>query len=272
MSTFGTGRFGNVLPQFGKSAISAPTLESEPISPNARFTTKPMQWSVNGNGSLAEINNLFIEDRTAILNGVLQPGFSGTITLNAIDSYNISIVADEDFPSWQSKYSIDWSLVANNGIEATFIGSIIKYVSIPYPDDIIETTPTYLRNFDFPFRFKPNGDAELTTDERGIEHNMRNSVMVLQQGIPLASSLGSRVPLLAFDPEDDSVRSIVAHEIARAIGVGEPRARVDPSLRIIDSDGTNDIKVAVPYMVRSTVKWQDLLLSIPVLKIIDKSN
>jgi phage baseplate assembly protein W len=252
--------------------VPPPTLESGPATPNARFTTKPMEWSVNGNGNLAVIEELFIEDRFAVINGIVQPGFTGTVSPNGIDSYDISIVADEDFGSWQSKYALDWRLQADNGAQVNFVGQIVKYVSLPYPDDISEIEPTYLRNFDFPFRFKPDGDAVMTTDERGIEHNMRNSIMILQQGIPLATSLGSRVPTLPFDPEDDAIRALIVQEAVRAVGIGEPRVRLDPSLRVVDSGGTNKVTVAIPYLVRSTVKWQDLLFTIPVLRTIDKSN
>lgn len=253
-------------------AAPPPTLESGPASPNNRFTTKPMQWSVNGQGTLANIISLVIGGRTAVTNNIVQSSFSGSVVVNGIDSFNISLVANADFPDWQALYELPWLLIADNGQQAIFQGVIVKYVTLPYPDELTELKHTYLRNFDFPFRFKPDGDTVMTTDERGIEHNMRNSIMVLQRGIPLAASLGSRVPTLPFDPEDDALRALIVQEAARAVAVGEPRARLDPSLRVVDTRGTNEATVAIPYLVRSTVKWQDLLFKIPVLKTIDKSN
>jgi hypothetical protein len=121
---------------------------------------------------------------------------------------------------------------------------------------------TFLKSFDFPLRFDEKGDAARTTDEMSIEHGLRASVMIRLGGIPLATHLGSLVPLLPFDPNDPVTGATITEEIIRSTKIGEPRAVVDPG--IVTSEDEYTARAIVPYTVPGRSNWSSLRLSIPL--------
>lgn len=121
-------------------------------------------------------------------------------------------------------------------------------------EDVVDDDRSFLVAFDFPFRFTPNCDTRLTSDERVIGQNLRNAVMIRLRGMPLRSSLGSRVADVPFDPNDPATLSFYIEEVLRAGRVGEPRAVLDPSPRVVDQNNAK-LAVAFPFAVRHTRKW-----------------
>lgn len=121
---------------------------------------------------------------------------------------------------------------------------------------------SFLTAFAFPLRFTDKGDINRTTDEAAIESNLRMSVMLRLNGIPLATHLGSLVPLLPFDPNDDVNSSLIAEEIIRSTKIGEPRAKVDTG--IVTSEDENTARAIVPYTVPGRSNWSTLRLSLPL--------
>lgn len=114
--------------------------------------------------------------------------------------------------------------------------------------------------FDFPIRFSENGDIEKTSIERSIKNNLLMCLMLRIGGIPLANHLGSMVPMLPFEPNDETTAALVAEEILRSVKIGEPRARVDSS--IVTRIHENTIQAIVPYLIKSFSNWQTLELSL----------
>ena len=124
--------------------------------------------------------------------------------------------------------------------------------------------------WDFPIRFGERGGVSLTTSKRSIENNMKNCVMVHYGGIPLRTSLGSRMHLIPYDPSDGSTQDAIGSEISRSIATGEPRAIVDPAVIFTRNADTGKIQAAVAYTTRKERKWDSIELDIPSVDTIDE--
>lgn len=124
------------------------------------------------------------------------------------------------------------------------------------------TTSTYLTAFDFPLQFTSMGNLVLTSNERATEHDMRHAVMLLLGGIPLAGHIGSRIPLMPFDPNDVTNSDILSEEIARSISVNVPTVRVDKDIILTEEDYS--VKAIVPYVAVGRVNWSVIKLAVPV--------
>jgi len=249
--------------------ITAPYLLESPTSPNGDVTSRPMVWSVGADAVQADIVELILGGKSVVLNNIVQSEFTGTVTLNAQNGYDVSVVSNEDF--WKSEYSIAWSIKFSNGIEITETGTIVKYVTLPYPDDIKvhDYTKDYNVAIDFPLRFLEDGDVALVNNEDAIKQNLVNSVMLRRKGVLLSTMLGSMVPLSVFDDDDPAMMAFISHEVVRASSIGEPRAAVDASARILRSDDGN-FTLAFPFAVKSQRKWDSV--KIPIDKVIDKKR
>jgi hypothetical protein len=246
---------------------TAPYLVEVPLSPNGNFLHVPMVWGSGSDGPTANIEQLTIGGLSAVVNNVIQSGFSGSITLNGSSGYTVSIVALADY--WQADYTLPWSIQIDNGIEKVFTGEIIKYVTLPIPSPEKAVEGTFLTAIAFPLQFTNKCDVVKTTDENAIAQNMTLSVMILLRGIPLSTHLGSRVPLMPFDPNDVITRDLLAQEVYRAIGIGEPRAKVDPG--IIASSSEHKAKLIVPYTIPMRQNWESLVLAL-AHESIDRGN
>jgi len=241
-----------------------PYLISEPVSPNQHVTVNPMEWSSGSPAAQADTTILTIGGKTAVVNNVIQSDFTGTITINASSGYDISLVANEDF--WEAEYSIDWSITLDNGTVAIFTGTIVKYVTLPYEEAIVTREATFLSAIDLPLRFESDCDVVFTTDERAINNNMVSSVMVYKTGLPLMGHLGSKVPLLVFDPNDDTIREQVVEEVTRSVKLGERRVTLDSVARVFVSN-ENELSIGFPYKIDNRENWDEVIFRVPIPKL-----
>lgn len=239
--------------------MAPPYLVSGPLSPNGNFTQVSMVWVGGSDSSIADVVRLTVGGLRAVENNVIQPSFSGIIVANAYGGYTISVVALADY--WGSDYTIPWSITQDNGDESIDTGEIVKYVTLPHPTAARSTSGTFLTSIEFPLQFTNKCDLVKTIDEHSIAQNMTLSVMVRLRGIPLSTHLGSRVPLMPFDPNDVITRELLAQEVYRAIGIGEPRAKVDAG--IISSSSDHVAKLIVPYTIPMRQNWESLILPFP---------
>jgi len=254
---WGTTQWGSADPGIG------PYLVSEPLSPNGNFTAVPMIWVIGDDVGGGKASSIVLEGKTVVTNNVIQSGFTGTVVANAYNGYTISVVADEHYREWQPLYELDWAIdmvddVFNTSSDS---GSIIKYVSLPPPDELVEAVAAYLENFDFPYRYNWDGNLALTGDKQAIEHNMRNSVMICKKGIPLSTDLGSNFPMMPIDQIDDKTRELIINEIIEAVEIGEPRALLDATVRFVTQEG-DTLSIAIPYLISMTENWESLYIPI----------
>jgi len=251
-----------------------PILVTTPTSPNPDITdpTHPMEWRTEDLDSTSSIALLQIEGMDVVVNNVLQPGFTGTVVANGQGGWDVSIVANNDY--WPGQTRIDWTLKAADLFNiVNFAGSIDKYITLPYPDEPVLRPALINTSFDFPFRFTSDGDVVTARDEKSIEDNMKASVMLLKGGIPLYYRLGSRVPLMPFDPNDQATYDLIAMEIVEAVRFGEFRVVVDERSRVITDESGNAIAIVTPYVYKASMGgWKDFRLEEPEFLTVDKAN
>jgi hypothetical protein len=192
--------------------------------------------------------------KTVFSNSSFADGWedSATVVLGGSAQFNLS-PPDQFFPR-----------SGRVGISVTVIPDTLFYhFEIIVDDEQNPRSKADLRAIDFPFRYVANGNVVLTSDEKNVENNLRLSIFVHHKQVPLATHLGSRVPALPFDPNDNALRQLVSQEAIRAAAAGEPRAILDPSLRVIDEPNENKASLAFAYRIRGTQNWRPLLLSLP---------
>jgi len=100
---------------------TSPWLDSEPISPNPDYySSTPMTWVASDDYGPVSVSSLTIFGLTAITADVIQPGFSGTITVNGTNGVDISLLADSDiFPYGMVPWQITLFDAASNSITET---------------------------------------------------------------------------------------------------------------------------------------------------------
>jgi hypothetical protein len=104
--------------------------------------------------------------------------------------------------------------------------------------------PTQIRAFAFPLAFMPNGDL-VTTQNAGVSRDTaRNATLVLQNALPL-SSLGTLVPLLAFEPADQITGAICAYQTAKGVAAGSKYVRVVKVEQRVLEDDSMEFRVTV---------------------------
>jgi len=140
-------------------------------------------------------------------------------------------------------------------------------MSAEYYDN--DEPPSWVKSFDFPLRFTETCDTVRSNNDNAVVQNMKTSVMVKRRGIFLMEHLGSLVPTLVFDPNDIPTRELIGEEVVRSVKVGEPRAAIDPTLRIVDTQDEHEIQLAFPYAIRQALRWEVKEFNIPI-KTIDK--
>lgn len=129
-------------------------------------------------------------------------------------------------------------------------------------DTGVEEESDLLESLDFPLQFKSNGDLTLTSNDRAIQHDLQHAVMILSGGVPLAGHIGSKVPVMPFDPNDDVNSDIIIEEIARSCRLNVPKALVDRDIFIIEDD--HSVRAVVPYVSPGRMNLSLLNLAIPV--------
>jgi uncharacterized protein len=113
---------------------------------------------------------------------------------------------------------------------------------------------THLRGFAFPFRIDPDtGRVATSVDDEKLRENI---VHVLMTGIGervMRRGHGGGLQQLVQDPNNQILRGIVQHQIARSLGQLEPRI-VLQEVRIVQ-DGA-ELQLRLRYLVRSTRQTQ----------------
>lgn len=114
----------------------------------------------------------------------------------------------------------------------------------------------------FPLCFLANCDVPKVTYDAGIKDNIRNAVLLLQNGIPL-SPAGTKVPLLPFDPSG-FVSEQVGREALDGVNLLEPRVLLDPNPAISQAED-GSVKALFAYYSQSPSEhWRTI--SVPLNK------
>lgn len=120
---------------------------------------------------------------------------------------------------------------------------------------------TQSSGFSLPFRIDPaTGGVAVQDDE--AQKLKENLIHILLTGIGervMRRDYGAGMRQLVHDPNNEALRAIVQHQIARSIGRWEPRILLQ-SVSVSQQDGT--LVAELHYMIRQSQQAQNL--SVPI--------
>lgn len=117
-----------------------------------------------------------------------------------------------------------------------------------------------ISGFTFPFHFDPARGG--VASESGAEKLKQNLIHLLLTGVGervMRRDYGGGLQQLIHDPNNDALRAITQHQIAKSIGRWEPRVLLQ-SVTITEQGAT--LIAEIRYVVRSTGQRESL--SVPI--------
>jgi len=84
---------------------------------------------------------------------------------------------------------------------------------------------TRIRGIASPIAFLPNCDIIRNENQYTSRDTARNSLFIVENGIPLLP-IGSLVPTLAFEPNDNVTSAIFSYQAKKGIRLGSPYIRI----------------------------------------------
>ena len=119
-----------------------------------------------------------------------------------------------------------------------------------------------IRGFAFPFRIDPQtGSVQAQSDEDKLRANVIHIIMTNIGERMMRRAYGSGLRQLVQDPNNQVVWAIIQQQIAKSVGLLEPRVLLQ-ELVVSGSDDLAGVQVDVRYVVRQTQAAQSL--TIPV--------
>lgn len=122
---------------------------------------------------------------------------------------------------------------------------------------------TLTRGFSIPFRIDTAGGGVAIQSDHA-EKLKENIIHILMTGIgerPMRREYGGGIKQLVNDPNNDALRSVVQHQISKAIIKNEPRVILQ-GVSVIQEEGTLFAKLN--YLVRQTQVSQNLTVPIGI--------
>lgn len=119
-----------------------------------------------------------------------------------------------------------------------------------------------ISGFSIPFRINP-ATGGVAIQEDGAEKLKENIIHILMTGVGervMRRNYGSGARQLVHDPNNEALKAIVQHQIARSIGLWEPRVMLQ-SVSVSQQDGT--LIADLQYTIRRTQQPQNL--SVPIV-------
>jgi len=114
--------------------------------------------------------------------------------------------------------------------------------------------------FSIPFRIDPATGG--VAQENGPEKLKENVIHILLTGVGervMRRDYGGGIRQLVHDPNNDALRAIVQHQIAKSVGQWEPRVLLQ-SVTVTQQNGT--LYAEIQYVIRRTQQLQSL--SVPI--------
>jgi phage baseplate assembly protein W len=119
-----------------------------------------------------------------------------------------------------------------------------------------------ISGFSIPFRIDPGGGV---AQEQGDEKLKENIIHILLTGVGervMRRDYGGGLRQLVHDPNNDALRALVQHQVAKSIGEWEPRVLVQ-GVTIAGDGGT--LTIRVDYVVRRTRARDSIAVPLPAI-------
>lgn len=113
--------------------------------------------------------------------------------------------------------------------------------------------------FSFPFRINASGRVARTSGPEKLKENIKQILLTGIGERVMRRDYGGGLRQLVHDPNNDALRAIVQHQVAKAIGQLEPRVQVQ-DVAVTQKDGK--LNVEIRYVVGRTQQPQSL--SVPI--------
>ncbi|MCG9967139.1 GPW/gp25 family protein [Pelotomaculum terephthalicicum JT] len=113
--------------------------------------------------------------------------------------------------------------------------------------------------FSFPFRIDSSGRVAQTSGPEKLKENIKHILLTGIGERVMRRDYGGGLRQLVHDPNNDALRAIVQHQIAKSIGQWEPRVQVQ-GVTVTQKDGMFSIEIL--YVIGHTQQLQSL--SVPI--------
>lgn len=116
-----------------------------------------------------------------------------------------------------------------------------------------------INGFSFPFRIDSSGRVARTGGPEKLKENIKHLLLTGIGERVMRRDYGGGLRQLVHDPNNDALRAIVQHQIAKAIGQWEPRVQIQ-GVTVTQQDG--ELYVEIWYVIGQTQQPQSL--SVPI--------
>ncbi|MDR9787861.1 MAG: GPW/gp25 family protein [Peptococcaceae bacterium MAG4] len=113
--------------------------------------------------------------------------------------------------------------------------------------------------FSFPFHIDASGRVAWTSGPEKLKENIKHILLTGLGERVMRRDYGGGLRQLVHDPNNDALRAIVQHQIAKAIGQWEPRVQVQ-EVTVTQKEGK--LCVEIRYVIGQTQQPQNL--SVPI--------
>ena len=104
----------------------------------------------------------------------------------------------------------------------------------------------------FPVRVDAHGRIALAHQERDIEEAMRIILLTPKGQRVMRPEFGCQIHELIFAPNDATTAGLAAHYVEEALGMWEPRIRVQEVIAGPDADNPARLLVTIRYEIKAT--------------------
>jgi hypothetical protein len=121
-----------------------------------------------------------------------------------------------------------------------------------------------LKGFSFPFRFDGPGRVAVASGDAKLRENVVHILMTGPGERIMRRDYGAGLRQLLHDPNNDALRAIMQHQVAKAIARFEPRVLLQDVTVGQDEDDARQgvLRVSVTFTVRRTRQTQQI--SVPI--------
>jgi uncharacterized protein len=118
-----------------------------------------------------------------------------------------------------------------------------------------------IRGFSIPFRIGRGGGIALESGPEKLKENIIHILLTAVGERVMRRDYGGGIGQLVHDPNNDALRAIVQHQIAKSIGEWEPRVLLQ-SVSVAQDDGT--LFAHVDYIERRTRQRESVSVPLPL--------
>ena len=111
----------------------------------------------------------------------------------------------------------------------------------------------------FPPRVDARGRIAFARQERNVEEAIRIILLTPKGQRVMRPEFGCRIHDLAFSPNNATLMGLAAYYVEEALGMWEPRIRVDEVRARVDKDNPERLLIDITYQLKATADRRSLV-------------